>query len=161
MTLETTDNLNLIREILTDPDCWNACSEDGQDAESFEIKASNVIDWIVARNASGELAGCLKVNRVTLSEVEAHIAIKKRNRGVFSSSVVVGLLRIFVNDMDKRINKLTAQVPSYNKACIRLAVAMGFKKEGINRESVMKNGKFYDQARMGITRKEAELCLQY
>jgi len=54
--------------------------------------------------------------------------------------------------------KLTGQVPGYNKKAIRFGGRLGFKHEGINRKSFMKNNILYDQYIMGLTR-EDWLCL--
>lgn len=57
------------------------------------------------------------------------------------------------------VQKVVAQFPSTSKNIERFAVHNGFKKEGINRLSFMKNGELIDQVMVGITRKEIEEVL--
>ena len=56
---------------------------------------------------------------------------------------------------------MNATIPEYNEGAIRLAIEAGFTKEGVNRKSIMRDGKVYDQHEFGITRKEASRCQQH
>lgn len=53
-----------------------------------------------------------------------------------------------------RLHRVYLNVYSYNKRAIGLYKNLGFKVEGIGRESVYYKNKFYDQFYMGILRKE-------
>jgi len=161
MTLEPTTNFQLIKSILTQPDIWESSSEDGQSVDEFDVIEVPCVQWLIAKTDGGETAGCLMVERSSLSEASAHMAILKSFRGIGSASATLALLRYFVQNLDQRIHKLSVQIPEWNIACVKLAQAFSFKKEGINRQSVMKNGKLRDQICLGITREEAALCLQY
>ncbi len=46
--------------------------------------------------------------------------------------------------------KIVTQVPVYNKAAIFMALKCGFKKEGINKLSFLKDGILYDQYYFGL-----------
>lgn len=161
MTLELTSDLDLVREILTSHDVWEGVSEDNQDKGDFALTEDSRVDWILIRSSDGNPVGCFKIERRSLSEVEAHIAILPKGRGYLSFRAVVELIKAFRTRFDKRINKMTAQIPEINSACIRLAERAGFKVEGKNPASIMKDGKFIDQVRLGVIRQGGESCHQF
>lgn len=53
-----------------------------------------------------------------------------------------------------QLHRIELGVYDYNKRAINLYRKLGFKKEGIKRETVFWKGKFYDLIQMGILQKE-------
>jgi RimJ/RimL family protein N-acetyltransferase len=53
-----------------------------------------------------------------------------------------------------KLNRIELEVFPYNKRGLRCYEKCGFKKEGIKRQAVKKNGKFIDKIIMGITRSD-------
>jgi len=53
--------------------------------------------------------------------------------------------------------KIETHVPTFNRAAYGLSVRCKMTKEGISRQSFLRDGKLYDQAVFGITKEEA-LC---
>ena len=62
--------------------------------------------------------------------------------------------------MSDRINKLIAEIPVWYPDVYHFSLKNGLTDEGINRSSILKNGEFIDQHRLGITKEEAKSCLQ-
>lgn len=50
--------------------------------------------------------------------------------------------------------KVVTSIPSDNRHAVIVATKIGFKKEGINRQSFLKNSQLLDQIVMGITHEE-------
>ena len=48
--------------------------------------------------------------------------------------------------------KINASIPVYNKRSIKYTEDIGLKKEGINKNSIMKNGKLFNQIYFGLER---------
>lgn len=48
--------------------------------------------------------------------------------------------------------KITTQIPARNRAAYALAHRAGFRTEGVNKKSFLKNGVLYDQALMGLSK---------
>jgi RimJ/RimL family protein N-acetyltransferase len=61
-----------------------------------------------------------------------------------------------LENTEDRINKINVSIPENDKRVINFAKKVGFKKEGLNRDSYMKNGTIYAQQNLGITRSEIE-----
>ena len=63
-------------------------------------------------------------------------------------------LKWFTDNMPKQIIKLNTLMPSYSKAAYKIAISLGFTKEGTDRMSYRKHDKIWDRYLMGITRGE-------
>lgn len=147
-----------IKSIMADPDIWPTISEDGQDVEEFEPQTGDLFQYL-GIYANGDLAGMFLVHADGLTCVKVHMSLFKPFRLLYALQAVESLIGWFTT-LPKRIQKLNADIPEYNDGAIRLATESGFTLEGANRQSIMKDGKLYDQLRFGMTRKEAvELCL--
>jgi RimJ/RimL family protein N-acetyltransferase len=81
---------------------------------------------------------------------EIHTCLLPDVRGV--KAIQAGkalLLHLF-----SKYKKAISYIPEYNKKATLYASMLGFKIEGINRESFLKNGKIHDQYLVGITKGE-------
>lgn len=87
--------------------------------------------------------------------LDIHPVFLKKGRG--EAYKAMGLALKWINEnCGEHVNKIVAQYPEYRKEITLYATKCGFKKEGINRGSFLKNGKFLDQIMVGITR--GEIC---
>lgn len=93
------------------------------------------------------------VNAVTL---DIHAEILKPYRR-YAAESLAELYRWFL--MQERYHKITASIPTFRKHVYRFAKQNGFRDEGVNRQSYLKD-QFYDQWLLGITRQEVRgfLC---
>lgn len=55
-----------------------------------------------------------------------------------------------------KIHRMTAEVPAYQSGVIRFVKRLGFMKEGVKREGVVKDGSWIDLTMFGITVTELE-----
>ncbi len=149
------------RRILTDSEVWPFVCEQGQIKEEFEPVDHPSVNYLGVYQLK-KLVGVFVTHAEGLSCVKAHIAILKPYRGSLAINSVRKLIEWFA-DLPERINKLNADIPTYNETAIRIARFCGFVEEGFCRESIMKDNEFYGQVRFGLTKEEAkQLCqVQY
>lgn len=142
MRIEKTSDLKEIARVLSDSGHWVS-----------EVPDLFGAEWMLAKSKNG-VVGCFLVQRMSVFEIRVHIAMLTAFRGVGSYYACLAFLDWFSEECDERVNKLTVEIPKTDDSCIRLVMSMGLKKEGVNKESVMENGKYIDQVILGITRRE-------
>lgn len=146
--------------IMTQDDIWEFVSEDGMEKNEYDPIMDHSGLCYLGIYVNNDLAGLFLVHPDNgLTSVKVHIAILKGYRALYAVGASEKLIEWFIALPD-RVQKLNATIPEYNKGAIRLTIEAGFKVEGINRQSIMRNGMIYDQHQFGITRKEAILCQQ-
>ena len=64
-----------------------------------------------------------------------------------------------MENSQEKIAKINVTIPENQVKVINFAKKVGFKKEGLNRDSYLKDGKLYGQQNLGITRKEIGVYL--
>lgn len=88
------------------------------------------------------------------SVVEVGIFIGDKNlwgKGYGTDAMKI-LIRFIFDQMN--INKIKLKVFSFNERGIKSYEKCGFKKEGILRQEIFRNGKYYDDILMGLLRNE-------
>lgn len=81
---------------------------------------------------------------------EIHTSLLPEFRGV--KALQSG--KLFLSHLFSKYLKAISYVPSYNKKALLYAQLLGFKIEGINRSSFIKNGQLLDQTLVGLTQGE-------
>lgn len=99
--------------------------------------------------------GLFILKPITNTVVDIHPVFLKGQRSEAVKAMGLALNWIFEN-CHSMLNKVVAQFPANRKEIKLYALKCGFKVEGINRESFLKNGKYLDQVMVGITR--GEVC---
>lgn len=56
--------------------------------------------------------------------------------------------------VDRRFNRVWLMVVPYNTIAVNLYKKLGFKNEGVQRQALLKDGKFYDYLMMSILRED-------
>lgn len=159
-TIEPTQDFERITEILTDDEMWPRISEDGQNKEDFVITENNGFLWFGVFSERGEMVGLFFFHYLNLSTFQAHIHILEKYRKDYSKCSIVGMLEYFTDKIDSRVNKIVLEIPVIYQDVYHFAKKYGFEDEGVNKESILKNGSFVDQYRLGLTRSEAIKWLQ-
>ena len=147
----TTDK-ELIKSIVTLPDLWATVAEDGQEPCTWEPDMG--IAWLVAQDDDGQVMGLYSLipnNCVTL-EIHPYILPLYRGKKAYQSGrevlAWIGLTTSY--------SKVVCQIPVIYKNVKLFAMRCGFKQEGINRLSYLKNGKIVDQWRLGVVLNEIQ-----
>jgi len=123
-------------------------AEDGYNFEQFKPDV-NGESW-VAIHDNQEIKALYNFHAVNSSTLMIHSHVLKQFR---KDSLKLGqeALRYFLTT---DYHKLIVEVPAIYRHIRIYLLRLGFKFEGINRESYLKNGQYIDQYRFGITRGE-------
>jgi RimJ/RimL family protein N-acetyltransferase len=76
---------------------------------------------------------------------------KNKGKGIGKLATLKILEHAF-NDLN--LNRIQLEVLDYNEKAINFYNKIGFKKEGVIRESIYKNGEYHNQILMSILKKE-------
>lgn len=144
----TTDKA-LIKSILMNEEIFKAIKDDGFSG-SFEPDIENET-W-VSITVNDKCIGVYNFHGRGVITCEIHAHILPEYRKEFSLESGLKILQWFVKYFKYR--KLVAQVPFCHPNVKAFCLANGFKEEGINKGSYLKNGELLDQWYLGITDKE-------
>lgn len=146
MELRSTVDMDLVGAFMTQPEIWERCADDL--ADRWRPKFDNT-EYLLAIHDK-QLVGVLQVDGATSIEVNIHPYLLKKYR-YLGREMLKEFFKIFLNT---DYQKVTAQIPICYKQVFNFAKKMGFKLEGINRQSAIKQGQILDQWMIGITREE-------
>ncbi len=139
-------DIDYIKSIMLDPEMWERCADDYAD-ESIIDKARCV--WLICYYYDVPM-GLAAIISASTSVVNVHIHIPKSNRGMHTKRIGFEILHWIKMNAGPRIHKINTKIPVIYKDVIRFAHSLGFKDEGIDRLSMMKNGKLIDRLNLGI-----------
>jgi RimJ/RimL family protein N-acetyltransferase len=119
-------------------------AEDGYNFEQFKPDV-NGESWVAIHDSS-EIKAIYNFHAMNSSTLMIHSHVLKKFR---NSSLVIGqeALKYFSTT---GYHKLIAEVPANYRHIRIYLLKLGFRFEGINRESYLKNGQYIDQHRFGI-----------
>ena len=127
---------------------FDEISEDGIDLYVPDVVNEH---WIALYK--DQLIGMYRIHQVNAITYQIHAFILPEFRCHSKESGEV-ILKWCLDNLD--FNKLIAEIPAKYENVLNFTRHQGFKDEGINRESFLKDGKIWDTYRLGITRKEIE-----
>lgn len=144
------DDVDYIRSvIIEDPEMYGRSVDDHTNPDSISMALGN-IRWLEC-NRDGERVGLSAVKVASNSVLNLHIHIPKQHRGIGTLEIGRAILLWVVNSASPKYQKINTKVPVIYKDVIRFAHKLGFVNEGIDRLSIMKNGKLTDRQNLGIT----------
>ena len=144
MIAERTYDEARIRAILENQDILDRISEDGGVLE-LDVEKQG---WLLMEGAGVYMVTAL--NATTL-EIHAHVLPDHRHRSLETGYAA---LRWILDNTQHQ--KVVAEIPTCYPDVIKFTQKFGFVDEGLNRQSIRKKGRLYDQVRLGITRAEIE-----
>jgi RimJ/RimL family protein N-acetyltransferase len=151
MILERTKDLYLIKTFMMQPEIYRHAAEDGASLDP-EFTESGREVWLLAIK-DNEAIGIVNTTLENGSTAWFHPYILKSNKQDY-----LLLINLFLKWFDQyfpvEIQKLNTYVPSYAKKAYEVVMRAGFKDEGLNRKSYLKNGKLWDRHLVGLIRGE-------
>lgn len=151
MIFERTENLSLVRGILTEPSIWPHIGDDfAPDPKDWRPNDDPRL-WYVLAIGGGSIAGLFLFVPESPVCWQAHAAMLPEARGKIAHEAGRQIVPwIWQHTTCQRI---TAQVPVTNRAAILYGMrSMGLKKYGVNERSFLKNYELRDQVLLGIPR---------
>lgn len=157
MIAERTKDLQLIRSAAFNKKIIIDLLEDGETIKDCDFNVEE--DCFLSVTLKDKLIAIyiLKPKSNTVLDIHPMVIPEHRNHGNKSMMCVFEWI---INNCARTMQKVVAEFPSKSKNIERFAIHNGFKKEGVNRLSFMKNGELLDQTIVGITRKEIEEVLK-
>ena len=143
------------------PPCWGGVIR--YVSEAYEKKW---IDDTIFHSPDIKLAVCLKENDLHIGNVyltdikyinrsaESHILIGNKDfwgEG-YAREALLQILRYGINEHG--LNRIEAHINADNIASIKMHMKCGYKKEGVLRQALYKNGEFKDVVVMSILKEE-------
>jgi hypothetical protein len=138
-------DFDLVDSIIKDPELFGRISEDGVDPDTYEVSAGSVYYLIYKGD---ELAGVWDLHHVNSVTVQIHANILKQHR---DCAMEAGWLIVDVFDKS-RYQKMIAEIPFMYPDVYHYTKKFGFLDEGVNRLSIMKQGRIISQWRLGLTK---------
>ena len=152
MRVQRVNNARLVESVLTEPDLWDAISEDdGGAPEDYRIDLGGMYAIALLGGEEDELIGFVLGRHYTDTVVETHIAIMPKHWGT-DGNVDLGKQACALLLESSGAAKLVASIPLPDKEVLRFAQRVGFQREGINKKSFRRDGELLDQYYVGLTR---------
>lgn len=142
-----------VRRIMTYPSMWETVAEDGQDPATFQPDVDDEI-WLSIR-ADDKPIGLYQLQKRNAVTVEIHANMLPKYRKRHSDASGKAALR-WVREELPDIRKVIAWVPMLYMNVRAFCEKQGFRLEGTNRASYLKNGRLHDQYLLGITCSEID-----
>lgn len=152
INLEVTEDMLLVKKLLTTPELWDRISEDGASKEFYFPKCNENHIWVLIKDHE-EIIGAIYLHKQTSISIQFHPSLLKEYRNK-KYEVINMFYEWFLENINSDINKINVNIPTCFSSIVKFAENVGFKKEGVNYQSYMKYGKYQDLQNLGITRKE-------
>jgi hypothetical protein len=147
--IERTYDIEEINYVLKHPNVKGFIEDDF--SQDVEYPMLDIVYYLAARE-NDIIAGMFVVLPINGVTVDAHSAMLPGFYG--DKAREAGRLAIRWVFESTGFLKINGSTPDYNKRALRFSEDIGFKREGINKKSYMKNGKLYDQIYFGVEREE-------
>jgi RimJ/RimL family protein N-acetyltransferase len=146
--VQRTKNIPLIKEVMDDEKLIKATSEDGTDIAGFTPEVESTA-WIALIDDKDQIRGFVIVSPTGRVSASIHVAIRTEYWGDSKTNVKLGKLAVKYA-FDHGVRKLTAEIPTPDQEVLRYAQRVGFKREGVNKQSFLRNGELLDQTYVGL-----------
>lgn len=140
--------------ILSDPDILDRIREDRADMSNLVCPMVPEWHWI-GFYVGRDLIGCGLFHPDNMTTMKYHIHVLPEYRSEYAYCCGVCTIEYFIKKLPE-YHKLSVVIPVQHKDTYHFTKKFGFKDEGVNRKSFMRDGVLHDQYMLGITRKEAE-----
>lgn len=150
MIVRLCKDFDYVKSIMVDDDEMFDRASDDYTNKMDAIQGLSRLIWLECER-DGKRVGLSAVSTASSSVLNIHIHMPKKNRGMGTLKVGRAFLDWVVNNSASQYVKINTKVPVIYKDVIRFAHKLGFKDEGIDRLSIMKNGKLVDRLNLGIT----------
>lgn len=141
-----------VKDILKDPELWSRVS-DGVEFDRWEPPAGH--EYLGCFD-DDELCGFFWLHGDTSTSAWLHINILKQHR----SKAVDFVCAFYQAAIQSEILKFNAKIPACYPDVYRFAKKCGFVDEGVDRQSIIKDGELVDRHILGMTKTEMQKWVQ-
>ena len=133
--------------------CWEEISEDGVDHYLPDI----VNEYWLCLNNGKDIVGGYRLHQINSVTWQGHVFMIPGFRTQYAKDGCILTLKWLLENTDCK--KLIADVPKRYPNVMAFLENIGFKNEGVNRQSFTKDNQLWDIVNYGLTRKEIEELL--
>lgn len=153
LRLERSESADEIDSILKDPEIFARISEDGIMPEEYSTPFDGNQCYMMIYVGDDPI-GVWRLHPLNSTTLMIHCNILKDHR---EYAVGAGRLIVewFAKESPEQYKKLNAEIPVIYPDVYHFTKKFGFQDEGINRDSIKKNGEIVSQWKLGLTRDEA------
>jgi len=147
-----TQDMGLVREIMTIPAIYRAISDDSRPPiEQYEPPDHPAIWYLLAYDGDDLLGLWVLVPENSICW-DVHTCLLPLALGVKGRSVAAarGAIQWVWKNTDCR--RLVTKVPAFNRLALRFSRESGMKEYGLNPKSYLKDGALHDQILLGVSR---------
>lgn len=137
-----------VKSVLKDPELWSRVS-DGVDFDDWEPPADH--EYMGCFD-DDELCGFFGIHGDTSTSAWLHINILKQHR----NKAIDFVLEFYRAALKSGILKFNAKIPVCYPDVYKFAKKCGFVDEGLDRQSIIKDGEMLDRHILGMTRSEMQ-----
>lgn len=130
---------------------WDSFTDDMSSKEEYQPDISTRSCWLKVV-IDDQVAGLVLIDNYNLTTLKMHPYLLNGYRE-YSRKLIKRVLGIFMKTPGF-INKLVVEIPFHRRIVYNLAKKTGFIDEGVNRKSFLKDGTYYDQWNLGLTKEE-------
>ena len=152
-SLRKAESADEVSQILRDPEIFERIAEDGQTLEDMEIPFDESQCYMLIE-VEDMIIGVWCLYPANSSTLNIHCNILKDYRQHAEEAAKL-IVKWFAEESPSQYIKLNAEIPVIYPDVYFFTKKFGFLDEGINRQSICKNGGIIDQWRLGLTRGEA------
>ena len=146
-----------IQNVMTDPEMWERISEDGQDPTKFVAIIDEILHWIGLYHGD-TLFGVSCIHPHSANVGVSHINILEPYRK--DHGLRGGLMSLQYAVKHTEYAKYISEVAIIYPEVSGFIGKLGFVREGINRQSMLKGGEMIDQIMFGATINEIEDAIE-
>lgn len=152
---EIKEDFNGLRAYAGRPFPNNEEGEKGWISRMYPPGLQSLIILVVEERATKEFIGYVSASNINYINRNARVGIifhqNARGKGYFRETSVLFYAYLF-NEIN--LHKLYSGVLVYNTIAIETDKKIGFQVEGVMKEQIYQNGKYYDEYFIGLTAKE-------
>ena len=162
--IEQADN-SILLELINDPETegmvggssWPVSVEEQEMWQKNQVGRKDILRSMIVEKDTDETVGTVILSDVDQKNgaAQVHIKVLGRHKGKgLGSDAINAIVRFALFEL--RLNCIYAEILSYNHVSVGLFEKCGFRKEGILRERVFKNGHYNDVFLYSILRKDVD-----
>lgn len=151
MKLQHTTDMDAVYDVVSTPEIWQQASQDGMDVANYYPSFDGLSAWLLC-TVNDEKIGVIYVHNESLCAISIHPYMKEKHKSK-GRKMMLMFFKWF-NSLPPELCKVNITIPSDRKIVYNFAKKLGFKDEGVSRDSVKRNGVVCDQYLLGLTRKE-------